>query len=107
MALVVALLLALLYLEPPWSFLAVVGGAAVEVGESVFWIRLSRRRRPAVGVETLIGKEGLVVVACRPEGQVKVDGELWTARCPGGAGEGKRVRVLELDGLTLLVEPAA
>src|SRR5690349_14591874 len=105
MALVVAVLCAILFLEPPWSFLAVIGGAAVETGESAFWIRFSRRRRPHVGAETLLGLQALVVVPCRPEGQVKVNGELWRARCEAGAGEGDRVRVSALEGLTLIVEP--
>jgi membrane-bound serine protease (ClpP class) len=104
-ALVVAVLCAILFLEPPWSFLAVIGGAAIEVGESVFWIRFSRRRRPHVGAETLIGMQAVVVVPCRPEGQVKLNGELWKARCDAGAGEGDRVRVVSLEGLTLLVAP--
>jgi membrane-bound serine protease (ClpP class) len=105
MALVVAVLCAILFLEPPWSFLAVIGGAAVEIGESAFWIRFSRRRGPHVGVETLIGKEAVVVTPCRPDGQVKLGGELWQARCERGADTGGRVRVRALDGLTLLVEP--
>jgi membrane-bound serine protease (ClpP class) len=105
MALVVAVVCAILFLEPPWSFAAVIGGAAIEVGESVFWIRFSRRRRPHVGAETLIGKRAVVVVSCRPDGQVKVDGELWQARCEPGAGTGESVRIAALDALTLVVEP--
>src|SRR5690348_13672052 len=99
MALVVAVICAVLFLEPPWSFAAVIGGAAIEVGEAAFWIRFSKRRRPRVGAETLIGKLAVVVVACRPEGQVKLDGELWQARCEVGADPGVRVRVRALDGL--------
>ena len=104
MALVVAVLCALLFLDPPWSYLAVIGGATVEIGESAFWIRFSRRRRPRVGAETLIGREAVVVVPCRPEGQVRLDGELWQARCGDAADPGDRVRVRALDGLTLLVD---
>jgi len=103
-ALVVAVLCAVVFLEPPWSYLAVIGGGAIEVGESAFWIRFSRRRRPRVGVETLIGKEAVVVTACRPDGQVKLDGELWQARCEAGADAGEHVRIRALAGLTLLVD---
>jgi membrane-bound serine protease (ClpP class) len=105
LALVVAVLCAILFLEPPWSFLAVIGGAAVEIGESAFWIRLSRRHEPHVGAETLVGKVAVVMSPCRPLGQVKVDGELWRALCEPGADPGDRVRVRALDGLTLLVDP--
>ena len=40
-----------------------------------------------------------------PEGQVRVAGELWQARCEAGAGAGDEVVVREVDGLTLVVEP--
>jgi membrane protein implicated in regulation of membrane protease activity len=34
-----------------------------------------------------------------------VSGELWRAHCEVGAGAGDEVVVLEVDGLTLVVEP--
>jgi membrane protein implicated in regulation of membrane protease activity len=37
--------------------------------------------------------------------QVRIQGELWGARCEAGADPGDTVRVVERDGLTLLVEP--
>jgi membrane-bound serine protease (ClpP class) len=60
-----------------------------------------------VGPETLVGAVGRVVTPCRPLGQVRVQGELWRASCADGADEGEEVRVVALDGLTLLVERAA
>jgi len=36
-----------------------------------------------------------------------VRGEVWNARCDGGAEVGERVRVRGLEGLTLLVERQA
>jgi membrane protein implicated in regulation of membrane protease activity len=38
---------------------------------------------------------------------VKVQGELWQARCDGGADVGERVQVKALEGLTLVVERRA
>jgi len=35
---------------------------------------------------------------------VRIQGELWRARCEGGAELGDQVRVVERSGLTLLVE---
>lgn len=107
MVLVGAILLAVFVLPVPWSVVAVSAAAAVEVGEAFFWIWLSRRRRVQMGPETLIGATAEVVAPCRPTGQVRIQGELWRARCPGGADVGERVRVRELDGLTLVVERAA
>jgi membrane-bound serine protease (ClpP class) len=100
-----AILLALFVLDAPWSIVVIGLAAAVDVAETLFLVWLSKRRRARVGVEALIGARAEVVSACRPEGHVKVVGELWRARCPAGADPGQAVRVLGLDGLTLLVEP--
>jgi membrane protein implicated in regulation of membrane protease activity len=107
MILVVAVLLALFVLPSPWGLVAVVVAGAVEVVETLFWLWLSRRGRVQMGPETIVGSVGVVAAACRPSGQVRLQGELWTARCPGGADEGERVRVTALEGNTLVVEPAA
>ena len=81
-------------------------GGAIEVGESFFWIWLSKRRRPKVGLETLIGARATVVAPCRPSGQVRVHGELWGARCDEGADPGDDVTVERVDRLTLVVSRA-
>jgi membrane protein implicated in regulation of membrane protease activity len=60
-----------------------------------------------MGPETLVGSVGQVVTPCMPLGQVRLQGELWRARCAEGADVGEQVRVLDLDGLTLVVERAA
>ena len=105
MGLVVALLLAILVLDEPWSWLAVGLGAAWEIAESVLIVRWSQRRRSVVGVEALVGRRAVVSADCMPEGQVRVAGELWKARCEAGAGAGDEVVVREVDGLMLVVEP--
>jgi len=46
------------------------------------------------------------VAPCRPWGRVRLDGEDWAARCAVGADRGERVRVVEVESLTLVVEPA-
>ena len=105
MALIAAIFLAVFVLPQPWGVLAVAAGLAIEVAEAVFWVWLSKRRRAQVGAEALLGAIAEVVTACRPEGSVRIHGELWRARCDGGADAGDRVRVRGLDGLTLLVDP--
>jgi membrane-bound serine protease (ClpP class) len=105
-ALITAILLAIFLLPSPWGAAAVLAGTIVELGESVFWLRWSRRRRAQVGAETLVGRNATVVTPCRPIGQVRVQGELWRARCDVGANAGDRVRIVGREGLTLVVEPA-
>ena len=100
-----AVLLAIFVVPRPWGLALVTAAAFVEIGETFFWVWLSKRRRVQVGAETLIGAVAEVVSPCRPEGQVRVAGELWGACCEAGADPGEKVRVAGRDGLTLLVEP--
>ena len=100
-----AVLLAIFVVPKPWGLVLVAAAAVVEVGESFFWVHLSRRRRIQMGAETLIGASAEVVTECRPLGQVRVQGELWRARCELGASPGETVRIAGRDSLTLLVEP--
>ena len=78
--------------------------AVIEIGETFFWIGSPSGTALRMGAETLIGARAQVVTPCRPEGQVRIQGELWRARCEGGAELGDQVRVVERSGLTLLVE---
>lgn len=105
MGLALAIVLALVVLEPPWSWVAVAAGFAWELGETALLIWWSKQRRVAVGAETLVGRRAVVSADCLPYGQVRVAGEIWGARCDAGAGVGSEVTVREVDGLTLVVEP--
>ncbi|WP_297514521.1 NfeD family protein [Thermococcus sp.] len=65
-------------------------------------------KRPKAGPESLVGRTAVVVDDLSPEGLVKLDGELWRARClHGTARRGEKVRVVEVDGTKLLVERRA
>jgi membrane-bound serine protease (ClpP class) len=76
---------------------------AIELGEAGFWLRLSRRRRPEIGAEALVGAVGVATTDCRPRGQVRVRGERWQAVCDEGADAGDQVVVEGVSGLTLQV----
>jgi membrane-bound serine protease (ClpP class) len=78
---------------------------AIELGEAGFWVRVSQRRRPAIGAEALIGSQGVATSDCRPRGRVRVRGEVWQAVCPEGADAGDAVVVENVSGLTLEVRP--
>jgi membrane protein implicated in regulation of membrane protease activity len=107
MLLLLAILLAVFVLEEPWSWVAIAGAGVLELGEAWLFVRWSQRRGSVVGAEALIGRRAVVAADCMPAGQVRVAGELWQARCEGGAAVGDEVVVRELDGLTLVVEPAS
>jgi membrane-bound serine protease (ClpP class) len=106
MLIIVALVL-LLFLPHPWNVIAGAVFVLLWLGELYLWNRTVRGRHKVVGTQTLIGKTAEVRVACRPRGQVFIDGELWEANCAAGADAGSLVRVLRVDGLTLEVEPAS
>jgi membrane-bound serine protease (ClpP class) len=102
--LVLALIL-LLVLPDPWNVVAAAASTVLFVGEVGYWQRRVRRQRVTVGVHTLVGSTGEVATPCRPLGQVRIGGEIWSARCQEGADPGTQVRVVKVDGLTLVVEP--
>lgn len=107
MVLIGAIVLAVFVL-PPWlGLIAVATGIVVELAEVGFWVRFLRRYRVRTGVEALIGRQGEVIEACDPRGRIRLRGEIWHARCPGGAAVGERVEVVGLHGLTLEVKRPA
>jgi membrane protein implicated in regulation of membrane protease activity len=68
----------------------------------------SRFYAPSVtGPEAMLGRRGVVLRACVPEGTVRVGGELWAARSlvELRLSEGAEVIVRDVEGLCLLVEP--
>lgn len=104
----IILAIALLLLLPsPWSFVGFFVVFGLWLVELFFWNRTVKHRRKAVGAQTLIGREAVVSAPCRPIGQVRLDGEIWAARCNAGASPGDRVRVIGRERLMLVVEAAA
>lgn len=102
---IAAIVLAVLVLPSPWGVIAVITAGLIDIGETIFFVRWSKRRRATVGAETLVGRRATVVRALTPRGLVKLDGELWEAHGPAGLSPGDEVVVREVDGLVLQVEP--
>jgi len=102
MFIIVALVL-LLVLPVPWNVVGFAVGLICFGGEVVFWNRTVRRHQAATGADTLIGKTGTTVTDCRPDGQVRLGGEIWKARCDEGADKDAAVIVTGRKGLTLVV----
>jgi membrane protein implicated in regulation of membrane protease activity len=107
MLLLLAILVAVFWLPAPWGYIVVVAAAVVELAEVGVFIWYSRRRRATTGAEALPGSTGTVVETCRPLGLIRVDGELWRARCDEGADPGETLVVESLGpDLTLIVRKA-
>ena len=104
---IAAIVLALTVLPAPWGLVGVLVAAAIDVCETWFFVRWSKRRRATVGVETMIGRRAVVVRALAPRGQVTLDGEVWEARSDASLEPGREVVVTGLEGLVLEVEPVS
>ncbi len=66
----------------------------------------AQRGAPRSGGERLVGAVGVARSRLDPDGQVHVQGEVWTAVSVGGpVEEGQSVRVVALDGLRVRVKP--
>jgi membrane-bound serine protease (ClpP class) len=107
MVLILTLILALVFLPWPWNAAAIVIAVAWEVSGAVLSIRYSRRGRARVGVETMVGTTASVITPLMPDGQVRVNGEIWQAHSEHDASVGEKVLIRAVNGLTLEVEPAS
>ncbi len=97
-------------------FLAISMSAivAVALGLTAFFTLVvaavvrSRRRRPSMGMEAVVGLVGSAKTPLEPGGMVLVDGALWKAVADAGTiAENELVEVIEAKGLTLVVRPRA
>jgi membrane protein implicated in regulation of membrane protease activity len=99
MLLLGGILLAVFVVPWPWGIFAILGGALLDIGESLAFLKWSRRRKSPVGADALVGQTAVVATPT----QVRVAGELWTARSDDPLRVGEEVVVRGVDGLTLLV----
>lgn len=71
-------------------------------------LALKAYKRPVVsGQQQMVGNEGSAVDDFQGTGWVRIHGELWRAECAAALHAGQRVRVTEMNGLRLRVEPVA
>ena len=102
----IGIILAVIFLDG-WPRVIAIGALLVfEVIEISIWLRW-RKRRSTTGAATMVGEKGVAVTDCRPSGQVRLRGQLWSATCPQGVGAGETVVVTALRGLQLDVIPDA
>ena len=79
----------------------------------MIWIRpklesLRRAKIQRTNADRLIGMEGVVIVPVNPvegKGQVKVEGQIWSAKSESAIDEGIKVRIKAIEGVKLIVDP--
>lgn len=104
MGLIIGAVLAFWFLDPPWQYLVLIPLALWEAFE--VYLFLKWRGVPSItGPEALVGKRGEAITECRPDGQVRVRGEIWQAHCRDGVGTRTEVEVTAVEGLLLHVAP--
>jgi len=103
----IGIILAVFFLDG-WLRIIAIGALLVfEVIEISIWLRW-RKRRSTTGAATMVGEKGVAVTDCRPKGQVRLRGQIWSATCAAqGVSAGETVVVTALRGLQLDVIPDA
>ena len=79
----------------------------------MIWIRpklesLRRAKIQRTNADRLIGMEGVVIVPVNPvegKGQVKVEGQVWSAKSESSIKEGTTVKIRAIEGVKLIVDP--
>ena len=80
----------------------------------MIWVRpklesLRKKNIQRTNADRLIGREGIVIVPLNRtegKGQVKVDGQIWSAKADEDIAEGIKVVVKSIEGVKLVVETA-
>jgi membrane-bound serine protease (ClpP class) len=91
----------------PWLIVGTTAGIAAFFMFGLSAAMEAQSQPVAVGRETMLERVGIVRQPLQPEGIVHIEGEEWTAISVTGEElpVGTRVRVVEVDGLRLRVEP--
>jgi membrane-bound serine protease (ClpP class) len=94
--------------EVATSFVASVAFASALAVAGTVWLAMRSRHRQVVsGIEQLASLPAEALEDFDHEGQVWVHGERWQARSAAPIRKGQALRIKQVDGLVLQVEPAA
>ncbi len=90
-----------------WPVIITAGilGAVIFGGVATLAMK-ARRRGVVTGQEEMLDSVGEALESFKAEGRVRVHSEDWNARSSVPVKRGQKVRVVAMDGLVLIVEPA-
>lgn len=111
----VGIILDLCHVDVMIQIIAMIVVTVISFVVCIIWIKpmVDARRMGKIqptNADRVIGHEGVVIKTIDPvagKGQIKVDGQIWSAKCEVSVEEGKKVRVLSLEGVKAVVEPIA
>ena len=110
---ILALIIGSLYMFPGQGFLPAVNPVLAVVisilSAGFLWFIVRKgiqaaRARPLQDLQNLIGRTGQAKTEIHDAGSVQVASELWSARSDQSIPAGSRVRVVNREGFTLIVE---
>ncbi len=94
------------YAAVPWNLIIGMG-----LFSTIFFLIIvqlavkARQQKIVSGIDTLVGCIGIVQESFKEKGWVKVRGESWKARSLIPLRKGQKVKIINVTGLELLVEP--
>lgn len=90
-----------------WPVIITAGILGAVIFGGVATLALKARRRGVVtGQEEMLNSVGEALESFKAEGRVRVHSEDWNARSSVPVKRGQKVRVVAMDGLVLIIEPA-
>lgn len=105
-AVVVAIILIAIY--PAFTIYIVLGATAflvIYIWISYYIYRPVVKHQQINPQDELIGQQGVTITDLSPRGQVKIRREPWSARIKSGfLPSGTKIKVIEMDGIQLIVE---
>ena len=110
----VAMILALCGLSTNVQIVVMLVVTIVSFIVSMIWIKpqvdkLTRKSKNPTNADRIIGQEGVVIKAINSVdgvGQVKVMGQVWSAKAAKDFAEGTKVKVISFEGVKIVVEEA-
>jgi len=97
--------------ETQYAEIAILAAVGALLAIYSRWVTSTMRKKPYTGVESMLGKKGIVYSELSPNGEVSIDGVIWKAMLTtpntGPLEKGSSVTVKSVSGLTLVIEPEA
>ena len=98
MSFIVGTLIAFLFLDGIWKIALIAGVALLELAEIALWLKW-RKVTSSTGVEAMVGMTGVALSDCRPDGQVRVKGQIWNDTSSEPLTAGDKIEVTRTEGL--------
>lgn len=104
--LLVPVILLGLFLFLPWTTALAIAAPVLGAAVLLVWCGWrALRRRAVTGLEALVGGQGEAATDLKPEGLVRLRGELWTAEAREPVARGGRIEGVGVRGTKVVVQP--